>query len=80
MEKLQLKLNELKIDTFETGNSSAKAGTVIGHRTVESKDVCLVTDNDFTCKNNCLETLNFEICLVTERLTCGNCTNQQMLC
>lgn len=80
MKKLQLNLNELKVDTFEAGNSSKKAGTVNGHRTVESKDVCLMTDDDYTCKNNCMETLNLTICMVTEPLTCFECTNQHMLC
>lgn len=77
MKKLTLNLTELKVETFEAGIAKTASGTVKGNKDIEepieeSVDICLMTDDDYTCHPICLAW--------TRKFTCVECTTPEMLC
>jgi len=85
MKKMQLNLNELKVETFEAGCLKNTTGTVKGNKAVDinTKNFCIITcpapecvqvwtDDDPTC--------NGISCNRTCSPSCNNCSSPWMFC
>lgn len=87
MEKLKLDLQNLKVDTFETGNKKNYSGTVKGNLKEYpplSVEAPCVTLGEPTCRlSDCEDSCFLESCdgrTCEAQLTCGKCPETTILC
>lgn len=67
MKKIKLNLDELKVNSFETNQHKAKAGTIKGNQ--DTKDICRT-----------LITCNFDSCIFCSDLDCSEFGCQTYKC
>ncbi len=72
MKKLELKLDELRVETFEVLERPAERGTVMGQGGEGSSAA------GFGCVNDCFST-NYDYCGATQDYTC-NCNSGEWAC